>query len=140
MQEGTGPLSAGIDEKESKSYRCAACKSVITYADRLVDLLGKSLHRCKYSPGVFCELFTFSSCPGAFNIGEPNEYYSWFPGYGWSFAVCRKCGNHLGWRYKATPRLPEVAEFIGIEQFPEFWGIMARRVYPHEDEIKEPIA
>ena len=137
MQEGKGSLSAGIGENESKAYRCASCKSVITCSDLLVDLLGKNRHRLKYSAWVFCDLFTFSSCPGAFNIGQPNENHSWFPGYGWSFALCQKCGNHLGWHYKASSWLPEVAEFMGIEQMPEFWGIVVQRVFPQTRDLRQ---
>jgi len=140
MQKGTGSPSSEIGENQSKAYRCTGCKSVITYSDRLVALLGDNWHRFRYSAGVFCELFTFSSCPGAFNIGHPNENYSWFPGYGWSFALCQKCGNHLGWHYKASSRLSEIVEFTGIEELPEFWGIMVKRVFPEESETQEPLA
>jgi hypothetical protein len=24
---------------------------------------------------------------------------SWFPGYAWDIACCRRCGSHLGWRF-----------------------------------------
>lgn len=28
--------------------------------------------------------------------------HSWFPGYAWTIASCRECGQHLGWRFTAT--------------------------------------
>jgi hypothetical protein len=140
MQTGTDSLSAGTNGGRSKAYKCSVCKSVISYSNRLVAVLGKKWHRMKYSAGdAFCELFTFSSCPGALNIGDPNEGYSWFPGYVWSLALCRRCGNHLGWHYKAGPGLPMAVESIGIEELPEFWGITVQQVFVDESEFKEPV-
>jgi hypothetical protein len=34
-------------------------------------------------------------------VGEPSEYYPWFPGYAWQIAVCRGCRAHLGWLFRA---------------------------------------
>jgi len=119
MQTGSGPLSAGIGGNGSKAYRCSACESVITYADRLIAVLGIKRHGFTNPAGVFCDFFTFSSCPGAITLGNPTEEYSWFYGYGWSLALCQSCSSHLGWHYKATSRLRGV---------PEFWGILVQRI------------
>jgi hypothetical protein len=96
---------------------------MITYSDRLVAVSGEKRHLFTNPAGVSCEFFTFASCPGAVAVGDPTEEYSWFPEYGWSFALCESCGNHLGWHYKAAS---------GLHEFPEFWGILVNRVLPHQ--------
>ena len=30
---------------------------------------------------------------------NPTEEYSWFPGYSWTIAACKVCGDHLGWTF-----------------------------------------
>ena len=128
MQEGTGPLSAGIGGNGSKAYRCSACNSVITSSDRLVPVSGMNRHNFTNPAGVFCDFFTFSSCPGALAFGDPIVEHSWFPGYGWSVALCENCGNHLGWHYKAVSTLQEL---------PEFWGILVDQVLLYHGAIKK---
>jgi hypothetical protein len=128
MQTGSGPFSAGIGGNGSKSYRCSECNSVITYADRIIAVSGSKRHSFTNPAGVFCDFFTFSSCPGAFALGDPIVEHSWFPGYGWSLALCLGCGNHLGWLYKEVSTRQEV---------PEFWGILVTQVLPLQGVIEK---
>ena len=119
MQITSGPLSAGIGGNGSKAYRCSACDSVITYSDRLVAVSGAMRHRFINPVGILCEFFTFSSCPGGITFGDPTEEHSWFPGYCWSLALCRGCGNHLGWHYRAC---------LEFKDLPQFWGILVHQL------------
>lgn len=31
------------------------------------------------------------------SVGDPTAEFSWFPGYLWTIATCKICGDHLGW-------------------------------------------
>jgi hypothetical protein len=126
MQTGSGNFTAGMGGNGSKAYRCLACNSVVTYSDRLVAVSGSKRHRFTNPAGVICEFLTFFSCPGAMTFGNPTEENSWFPGYGWNFALCQSCGNHLGWHYIAASML---------EESPEFWGILVYQIVPHQGEF-----
>jgi hypothetical protein len=46
----------------------------------------------------------FSEAPGAADVGDATSEASWFPGYAWTFAICQKCHNHLGWWYNGKDR------------------------------------
>lgn len=59
---------------------------------------------------VFETLTVYSiigNCLALSNI--PSVQYTWFPGYAWQIATCRKCRHHVGWKFisknvKMTPR------------------------------------
>jgi cereblon len=106
----------GIGGNGAKVYQCIACGGLITSSDRLIRMGTGTRHEFVNPAGVRCDFHTFFSCPGAVAHTEATEAHTWFPGYRWSLAFCRRCGHHLGWHYEATslrlrPR--------------EFWGILA---------------
>jgi len=119
MKTESGSFSAGMGGNGSKSYQCSACNSVVTYSDRLVVVSGSMRHGFANPIGVFCDFYTFSSCPGAVAFGTPTEEFSWFAGYFWNLALCKSCNSHLGWHYTADPQ---------SEGLPEFWGILAHKI------------
>ncbi|OXA50221.1 protein cereblon isoform X2 [Folsomia candida] len=50
--------------------------------------------------------------------GRSSTEASWFPGYSWTIAECRRCLNHLGWKFKAVGRLKPQ----------QFWGLSRRSI------------
>ena len=98
----------------ARVYRCSFCGSVVSYSDRLAAISGSTTHSFTNPAGMRCDLHTFSSCPGAMTIGQPTGEYTWFPGYEWSLALCRHCGNHLGWHYVGVSEQADPKEFWGI--------------------------
>lgn len=58
--------------------------------------------------GVRFEIFTFSRTLACRQTGPPNLEHTWFPGHAWSYCLCARCGQHLGWYY-AGPR-----DFAGL--------------------------
>jgi len=58
--------------------------------------------------GIRFEIITFSQTIGCSETGEPTLEHTWFPGHAWSFCVCDRCGQHLGWCYSGTH------EFAGL--------------------------
>jgi hypothetical protein len=58
--------------------------------------------------GIRFEIITFSQTIGCREAGEPTLEHTWFPGHAWSFCLCDRCGQHLGWCYSG------VHEFVGL--------------------------
>lgn len=105
----------GVGGNGSKSYQCISCGGHITDSDRLLPVGGTCRHLFVNPAGVECDFQTFYSCPGAMAFGDPTGEHSWFHGYSWRMAFCRRCGQHLGWHYEAVSN---------IERPQDFWGIL----------------
>jgi len=56
--------------------------------------------------------------------GEPEREDSWFEGYAWTIAYCRRCSLHLGWLFTYCGGVGAEGE-EGEEgaRLPRFWGI-----------------
>jgi cereblon len=117
MQTDLGALSGGIGGNGTTAFKCSFCASVVTYSDRLVAIAQSKTHSFTNPAGVRCEFYTFASCPGAIPIGNPTQEHTWFPGYQWSLALCRNCGNHLGWLYESVSRTRKPGGFWGILRY-----------------------
>ncbi|HYA03388.1 MAG TPA: cereblon family protein [Syntrophobacteria bacterium] len=110
----THSVPDGIGGNGAKAYQCVACGGLVTYSDRLICIGTSTRHRFVNPAGVKCEFHTFFSCPGAVAHPEATEAHTWFPGYRWRLAFCRRCGDHLGWHYEATSPLLRPQDFWGI--------------------------
>lgn len=86
-------------ESEDRRYFCAACGEAITSpAERTVR--ADSFEHVFANPvGDVYRIGCFRKAPGCLARGEPTDFFTWFPGYAWSFALCRACVAHLGWRF-----------------------------------------
>ena len=56
--------------------------------------------------GIRFEIITFSQTIGCREAGEPTFEHTWFPGCAWSFCLCDRCGQHLGYS--------GAQEFVGL--------------------------
>jgi hypothetical protein len=104
----------GVSGNGAKAYQCSACGILITHSDRLCAISGKSTHRFINPSNIECNFRTFSSCQGAIAFGQPMIQETWFPGYGWRPALCRHCGQHLGWHYQAVSAATRPKGFWGV--------------------------
>lgn len=104
----------GIGGNGAKVYQCVACGSLITHSDQLVLIGGTNRHLFVNPAGLECDFQTFQSCPGAVAVGEGIEVHTWFSGYMWRMAFCRRCSQHLGWYYEAILKSKRPWEFWGI--------------------------
>ncbi|KAM6343834.1 protein cereblon isoform 3-T4 [Alca torda] len=60
--------------------------------------------------------------------GRPSTEHSWFPGYAWTVAQCRICGNHMGWKFTATKK----------DMSPQkFWGLTRSALLPRIPEAED---
>ncbi|WAR25543.1 CRBN-like protein [Mya arenaria] len=46
--------------------------------------------------------------------GRPSTEHSWFPGYAWTIAQCKRCSNHMGWKFTATRKDLQPQKFWGL--------------------------
>ena len=110
----------GMGGNGAKALQCLACGSLITRSDHLITLDGRNRHVFVNPAGIEFDLQTFGSCAGAMALGEGTVEHTWFSGYSWRFAFCRRCGRHLGWYYE------DVSKF---KSPPGFWGILIARIF-----------
>ncbi len=47
-------------------------------------------------------ILTFLQTLGCRQAGVPTREHTWFPGHAWSYCLCDRCGQHLGWYYTGT--------------------------------------
>lgn len=101
-------LWAGIDIKK-KIVQGAGCRGrnrslcqssrVLIFIFAVISLLQLALLQIS----VVHQTVTFSSLNprAAVLYGYPEERDTWFPGYAWTIACCRLCGDHIGWKFTA---------------------------------------
>ncbi len=70
--------------------------------DQRIEIAGGHVHRRANPAGDEFEIGCFIDAPGVAVHGEPTAEYSWFAGYLWSFALCRRCDSQLGWFFDGT--------------------------------------
>jgi len=47
-------------------------------------------------------------------MGASSSTQTWWPGYAWRHAHCRRCGAHIGWRYDRTDATCRIPAFFGL--------------------------
>jgi hypothetical protein len=55
--------------------------------------------RLAHDHGVVFRIACFAVAPGCSAVGEPTTEFTWFPGFAWQVATCRRCREHLGWLF-----------------------------------------
>ena len=93
--------STGLDDKRRRLL-CVICANPITSPDQRVDIGGGHQHT-RTNPSGFSYCFgCFAEAPGCACVGRSSFEHTWFPGCNWQIAVCRGCGEHLGWRFRGV--------------------------------------
>lgn len=98
-----GPRAAfavgdGADDP-SRRLLCAWCRAPVTTVGERIEVAGAHLHAFVNPVGVRYEISCFRRAPGCVALGRPSAEFSWFPGMAWQVGICRRCREHLGWRY-----------------------------------------
>ena len=65
----------------------------------------------------------FDRAAGCQAAGQTSDEASWFSGYTWQRAFCRKCSTHVGWLYRS-----KTGSFYGILRRDEVTGPDHHRV------------
>ena len=88
--------------ENGKHIRCRQCRLVITRESERIQINGTHQHVCTNPHGIVFEIGCFRIASGCSPIGSPSDEWSWFPGFSWKVAVCRRCLSHLGWLFTAS--------------------------------------
>jgi hypothetical protein len=88
---------------------CAACGHTITSEQQRIEVNGRHEHRCVNPAGIIFHIGCFQRAPGCLTHGVPTTEFTWFPGFGWNYALCGGCSVLLGWQYQGP-----AATFFGL--------------------------
>jgi len=86
-------------ELQPDDWLCIACNKKITSDKARFEYDNQSEFQFINPGGFYFDILTFCSADGSREMGEPTLEFTWFKGHSWSFAVCSRCSNHLGWKY-----------------------------------------
>jgi hypothetical protein len=86
-------------ELKPDDWLCIACNKKITSDKDRFEFNDQSEFQFINPDGYYFNILTFCAADGCKELGEPTMEFTWFDGHSWSFAVCRRCSNHLGWKY-----------------------------------------
>jgi len=86
-------------ELKPDDWLCIACNKKITSDKDSFEYNNQSEFQFINPDGFYFDILTFSAADGCRELGEPTMEFTWFDGHSWSFAVCSRCSNHLGWKY-----------------------------------------
>lgn len=92
-------LEARPQTEREGSVLCAACQHVITSRRSQIEMNGAHEHTFRNPAGYSFHVLCFGEAPGCIRGGDPTDNASWFAGFAWSFALCGRCHQHLGWHY-----------------------------------------
>jgi hypothetical protein len=88
--------------KHEPRLLCAACRHIITYPIQRVSIQGKHEHCCTNPLGVSYHVGCYHEAAGCMSVGRGTLEFTWFGGYAWRIALCKNCGEHVGWRFDAV--------------------------------------
>ena len=99
-----GPVLADMDRPEldepgRSALLCRTCGQPVTRLRDRISVGGQHVHALFNPSGILFEVACFSQAPGCRFEGEFTHVFTWFAGYAWRFAMCRRCAAHLGWEY-----------------------------------------
>ena len=94
-----GAADGVLEEEGARPLICAECREFVTDRRLAMEVEGGHRHRCTNPAGVTFEIGCFAEAPGAVALGTPTLEHTWFEGCAWSFALCARCGAHLGWYF-----------------------------------------
>lgn len=94
--------SEPVDPGQRRRLYCRVCKNSITEEGQRVSIDGDHIYTRSNPAGMrFC-FGCFTLAPGCAAVGAVTGQHSWFRGCRWQVAVCRGCGEHLGWRFHGS--------------------------------------
>lgn len=86
-------------ELQPDDWLCLLCSKKITTDKDRFSYDNKSEFQFTNPDGYIFDIITFSIADGCREEGKPTMEFTWFPKHSWSFALCIRCGLHLGWKY-----------------------------------------
>ena len=122
--------STRLDKKEKSSNEslqndkggklfCRICNALITYNNQRIEVDSSHSHLRTNPGGHEYHIECFKSAQGCAAFGTATDEFTWFRGYKWQIVVCRGCGEHLGWYFRAGN---------------SFYGLIASRLIQDPDQ------
>lgn len=82
-----------------RRWYCRVCRyPVARHADRRT-VAGSIDHHFSNPAGQVFHIVCLGQAEGCRVDGSPTTEWTWFAGHAWRYALCRNCGEHLGWHY-----------------------------------------
>jgi hypothetical protein len=97
---GTRPEARMADA--ATDWLCVWCHNRVANETDRFKYDGKDEFTFSNPEGIRFDIITFSQTLGCSQTGKPTLDHTWFPGHAWSFCVCDRCGQHLGWYYAGS--------------------------------------
>lgn len=89
------------DAEPQRLLICRQCGEGITRPDQGISVEGAQGHTFANPHGIVYEIGCFRSADGCAAVGPASDEFTWFQGFSWRIAVCRRCQVHLGWRFES---------------------------------------
>jgi hypothetical protein len=86
-------------ELKPDDWLCLACSKKITEDKERFQYEGETEFHFTNPDGYVFDIITFRTADGCLEVDEPTMQFTWFKDHAWSYAVCSRCGLHLGWKY-----------------------------------------
>jgi len=86
-------------ELKPDDWLCIACNKKITSDKDRFEYNNQSEFQFINPDGYYFDIITFCDAEGCREMAESTMEFTWFEGHSWTFAVCNRCSNHLGWKY-----------------------------------------
>lgn len=86
-------------ELHADDWLCLKCNKKITEDKERFLYDSQSEFRFINPEGYVFDIITFRTADGCREEGKPTLEFTWFEKHSWCFAVCSRCGLHLGWKY-----------------------------------------
>lgn len=94
---------------------CRECKIQVAHTNDVFSLSLEGPMSAYVNPqGHVHETLTVYKSQNLNLMGRPTKEHSWFPGYAWTIAYCRRCTNHMGWKFTATRKELTPQKFFGL--------------------------
>ena len=86
-------------ELKPDDWLCLACSKKITEDKERFPYDGETEFHFTNPDGYVFDIITFRTAEGCRAVDEPTLEFTWFKDHAWSYALCSRCGLHLGWKY-----------------------------------------
>jgi hypothetical protein len=103
-EQETGTEDAEHPDEEDALY-CAECHAPITSRCHRIAVNEQYEHFFANPAGYIYHIGCFREARGCMIAGEETDYFTWFPGYAWRYALCGQCINLLGWAFRSQDSL-----------------------------------
>lgn len=113
FRQHTPARDPGVDDAERPDEEdvlyCAQCHAPITRRRHRMIVNEQHEHVFANPAGYMYRIGCFAEARGCMIAGEETEFFTWFPGYAWRYALCGRCIDLLGWAFRSQD-----AAFFGL--------------------------